>query len=250
MHIRLLKSNDEKSISHVVYWMRSLLQNFLPSLSPGVEAVNTPEYFSIIGQNLSDIMISDLLSTETFLNITNRMIYKDLSDFPITKVEQENVGVNFAVVWKRLHSGIFSLEESECQFLLIHNKLPVPERLHRVGLKDDPHCLWCPGNILGDIPHYFCSCLKTKILWTWLKSIILKKGNFRSVSDLDLLRLSFPQRAQEKAITWLIGSYTWYAWQNARGDTGDELKLEKFFGFLSFKYKDVKSIVGAIDGLG
>ena len=61
------------------------------------------------------------------------MIYRDMATFATPKVVREAV-VDYKLVWKRLHSGAVNPEGRDVLFLLVHNKLPVPERLFRIGV--------------------------------------------------------------------------------------------------------------------
>ena len=56
-------------------------------------------------------------------------------------------------------------------------------------------------------------------------------------SDWDLLHLSIPNSENQKCITWLISQYVDYAWRKfSISDSG--LNINKFYGFLTFKYKE------------
>ena len=53
----------------------------------------------------------------------------------------------------------------------------------------------------------------------------------------------------EQEIVWLIGTYVDYVWTKVFiGDS--ELKIEKFFGYLKFKYKNSGDSLGHISILG
>ena len=47
-------------------------------------------------------------------------------------------------------------------YLLLHNKLPVAERLFRIGFKNDPYCLNCPQAVKADVEHFLCQCERSK----------------------------------------------------------------------------------------
>ena len=71
------------------------------------------------------------------------MIYSELSEtFPVPKVELE-AGVPFGQVWKRLTMPVHLSEARDAIYLLVHNKLPVRERMFRIGLAGDPYCTQC-----------------------------------------------------------------------------------------------------------
>ena len=139
-------------------------------------------------------------------------------------------------------------------FLLIHNKLPVLERLFRIGVKQDPYCLHCAGAEVADLEHFFCACVRTRQCWSWvrLKILGLCDRGLQS-SNWELLNLMLPSTQFEQAIVWLISNFVSYVWTVCyNGDSA--VKLDKFFGFLTFKYKMDKNTcgitLGQIDGLG
>ena len=161
--IRLLKSEDRKSIDHLDYWMGSLLQNVFPDMGHVAEASSTPQFFTFIADNLAELIMNDLLNFNSVTEVTNKLIYSKIAQFPAPKVVVES-NVNYTLAWKRLHDSLLSSEEKDHMFMLLHNKLPVLERLHRLGVKDNPSCLVCPGQT-DNILHHFCSCLRTKRIW-------------------------------------------------------------------------------------
>ena len=59
--------------------------------------------------------------------------------------------MDYKLVWRRLHSVAVNPGGGDVLFLLVHNKLPVPERLFRIGVRNDPYCLHCPGAEMADI---------------------------------------------------------------------------------------------------
>ena len=43
----------------------------------------------------------------------------------------------------------------ETSFLLVHDKLPVKERIYRIGLSRDPYCDFCDAAVVQDTLHAF-----------------------------------------------------------------------------------------------
>ena len=248
---RLLRSGDQKSIAHMDFWLGSLLNGVVPLMGLGEQAVDIPEYFSHLGNCLASLMISELLSSSTLAKITNKMIYKDLASFKTPKVVSESL-LDYKLVWRRLHSTIVNHGACDVMFLLIHNKLPVPERLFRIGVKQDPYCLLCPGAMIADIEHFFCGCERTRQCWSWIRLKILGfcDQGLQS-SDWELLNLFLPRSQFEQEIVWLVTNYVRFVWTSRENSL---VKFEKFFGFLTFKYKFDKNIcglnLGPIPGLG
>ena len=57
-----------------------------------------------------------------------------------------------------------------------------------------------------------------------------------SVNDWDLINLLFPHSSHDSEIVWLVSSYVQYVWEMVQVKK-QEVKLDKFFGYLTFKYK-------------
>ena len=90
--------------------------------------------------------------------LSNKIVYMEMtSSFPPPKVVFDS-NRDYSVVWRRLHNPVVDSKAKDVMFLLLHNKLPVKERLFRIGLKNDPYCLKCDGAEINDIVHFFCSC--------------------------------------------------------------------------------------------
>ena len=122
-------------------------------------------------------------------------------------------------------------------FLLLHNKLPVKERLFRIGLKNDPYCLKCTGAEINDIVHFFCTCEAVCNTWSWLKGQVVQLGNMgANADDWDIVNLLFLSSSRDLEIVWLISTYVLYVWEMVHV-IKLEVKLDKFFGYLTFKYK-------------
>ena len=91
-----------------------------------------PEYFNHIGELFAEMMISDFLTTGSLGSITNKMVYVEMtSTLPPPKVVMES-NLDYNLTWSRLHSPVVDARARDVLYLLIHNKLPVPERLFRI----------------------------------------------------------------------------------------------------------------------
>ena len=89
------------------------------------------------------------------------MIFKDLAAFKTPKVFSEAL-VDYKVVWKRFLSPVVFPYSKDVMFLLLHNELPVPEHLFRIGVRQDPYCQYCSGAEIADVEHVFCTCERTR----------------------------------------------------------------------------------------
>ena len=65
----------------------------------------------------------------------------------------------------------------------------------------------------------------------------MQLGHMRvDVDDWDIVNLLFLRSSRDSEIVWLITSYVSYVWEMVHVKKS-EVKLDKFFGFLTFKYK-------------
>ena len=56
------------------------------------------------------------------------------------------------------------------------------------------------------------------------------------MDDWDLVNLLFTKSSNDSEIVWMISSYVLYVWEMVHVKKV-EVKLDKFFGYLTFKYK-------------
>ena len=144
---------------------------------------------------------------------------------------------DYSIAWRRLHSPVVDYKARDILFLLLHNKLPVKERLFRIGLRHDPYCVRCDGAEINDIVHFFCSCGTVCNTWTWLKRQVVHLGQMGAgVNDWEIDNLLFGKSVHDAEIVWMVSYYVLYVWEMVHVKRL-EVKLDKFFGFLTFKYK-------------
>ena len=105
-------------------------------------------------------------------------------------------------------------------------------------MKHDPYCLRCVGAEVSDIVHFFCSCVAVCNTWSWLKRQVVQLGQMNAgVEDEEIVNLCFVSCSNETEIVWMVSSYVQYVWEMVHIKKLHEVKLDKFFGFLTFKYK-------------
>ena len=144
---------------------------------------------------------------------------------------------DYRAAWRRLHSPVVDCKARDVLFLLLHNKLPVKERLFRIGLRHDPYCLKCAGAVVSDIVHFFCSCGAVCDTWSWVKGQVVQLSQVGAgVDDWEIVNLCFASSCNDKEIVWLVSSYVLYVWEMVHVREL-EVQRDKFFGFLTFKYK-------------
>ena len=182
--------------------------------------------------------MTDSLNNVTLHGFTNKLVYKEfMASLNPPKVVMES-GKEYGQVWRRLQSGVVDEKARDILFLLLHNKLPVPERLFRIKLLRDPYCQKCTGALISDLEHLFCCCSKTEHLWLWLTS---KLSTFdvklSRVSNWDLINLFYCRTPYDEEVTWLIANYVHFVWERTFVQEVS-VNLNAFFGFLTFKYRE------------
>ena len=143
---------------------------------------------------------------------------------------------DYSEVWARLHNPVVDYRARDVMYLLLHNKLPVQERLFRIRLKADPYCLYCVEAEIGDAVHFFCTCHKTSETWSWVKRQVITQVG-RDVLDWDVLNLFFPKSKHDREMVWMLTHYVLYVWDSLHVKESD-VKLDQFIGYLKFKYKE------------
>ena len=237
----MIKSGDQRTIRHLEYWLGDLLGNLSSSIKVGTSATVTHPYFEHIGLQLADMMISDFLNETSIRKICNKLIYRELmSDMVPPKIVRES-DLEYDKVWTRLHSIMIKDKAREIIYLIVHNKLPVAERMFRIKLRQDPYCIVCVGAEIADIEHYFCRCCKVECLWQWLRSKVnLVDVRLNTVLDKDLVNLCFGKTDYEKEVTWLIGHYVKFVWDRIYVREA-QASLDTLIGYLKFKYRDFQN---------
>ena len=239
--VRLINSGDKKSLQHLSFWLGDLLGTLIPGLGQMNSAAVIPEYFSHVGEVFADMMISDALTAGTLKSITNKVVYAEMTtSFPPPKVVMES-SLDYSLTWSRLHNAVVDAGARDVMYLLIHNKLPVPERLFRIRVKNDPYCQTCVGAVIADSEHFFTKCEGIVGSWTLVKNEILRYGDLRSnVDDWKIINLMFPKSRFDRELIWLVSSYVQYVW-NSVYVRGADVRAEQFFGFLRYKYKELQT---------
>ena len=149
--------------------------------------------------------------------------------------------MDYSLAWSRLHFSVVDARARDVMYLLIHNKLPVQERLFRIKLRNDPYCPSCVGAEIADTEHFFSRCDGIDGTWTLVKREIMRYGKFHNnVDDWKILNLLFPKSRLDKELVWLISSYVLYVWDSVY-TRGADVRANQFFGFLRFKYKELQS---------
>ena len=175
--------------------------------------VSVPSYFQHLAMLLTDAKIAEIFTSGSWKNVTNRAVYEyhvNLLESP--KIELD-FGASMSRAWKRLHLPFLFAEIRELFFLLLHNRLPVKERLFRIGMTTEPFCDYCLAvksiNSICDMEHFFCQCLRVIEAWRGVKEIAcnLLQVNLR---DSDLTTLLFPGHTFDAEVMWLLGSYVHY----------------------------------------
>ena len=238
---RLLKNADMKTLNHIDYWIGEALADFHPDLGHCQNPPVIPSFFMNLAEIVTDSRLSGAVTVNNWKMITNRIIYRHyVSQFPQTKVE-DCLMRSIPETWRKLCSPAISSSIREILFLLVHNKLPICERLFRVGKMNDPYCSTCMDlgfAYICDREHYFCTCEKVNDVWAEVRTILINisPARFASLSDLQWITLDIPKSKEYDCYVWLIGTYVDLVWRIVYG-RGGLLRREQVFGYLKYKYK-------------
>ena len=238
--LRLLKNSTEKSIRFADFWVGEVLKDLDSDFDQCVHPATFPAYFQSIAFSMADALSLDIISTNNWKQITNRMVYNcNLRFLPDPKVEID-LGYSLSDVWKLLWDPSLTSEMREILYLLIHRKLPVKERLFRINLAIDPYCEFCADELqsyqICDFEHFFCSCVRVSSVWPHIRNIILNCLQAQ-VSDQALITLCIPKSSYDKEITWIVGAYIDYVWRILHVEGTSVIDKKKLFGYLKFKYR-------------
>ena len=122
--LRLLSSNDEKSISYLVYWIGGVLSDPDPDFDKGPHPLILPEFFQELALIFADAQISEIVAVSNWRRLTHRNIYSHyLKSLTTCKVEIDS-GYDISYFWKRLLLPTIGCKEREILLLLVHRKLP------------------------------------------------------------------------------------------------------------------------------
>ena len=106
------------------------------------------------------MIVTDTLTGVNIKSLTNKAVYAEMTyTFPPPKVVRESER-DYGIVWTRLHSDVVEYRARDILYLMLHNKLPIQERMFRIRLRPDSYCKYCEGAEIADVEHFFCSCEK------------------------------------------------------------------------------------------
>ena len=255
--LRLMKSEDEKSKSHFNFWMVDLVCD----IWEGPQALGVQwgtvecEYFNSVGGILVEAKLQRNIRMDSWKLLSNKSIYKGFAeDFTKTKVERESVQ-SMDLVWSRLKllGQLANRQIHEVSYLLVHNKLPIQERLFRIGLARDPYCDVCSAGLDQDVLHYFSKCDRIQDFWRWLRTFLylIMGAQANLILDVDLLSFSWRRSTRDREITWLVSCFVWFVWESLERRGLADINGRELFGFLRFKYKEAlrRGMIVEIPGL-
>ena len=145
------------------------------------------------------------------------------------------------------------MKVQETNFLLVHDKLPVKERLYRIGLSRDPYCDFCDAAVFDDTLHCFAQCGQVKAFWRWIRTVLCLVMGAQAdlITDIDLLNFSWASSKCDREVVWLISWFVWFRWSKFNIDGSSAINGRELFGFMRYKYKESlhKNLLSPIQGL-
>ena len=239
---RLMKSEDNKSKKHLNFWLRDVLSDIWDGPTVRNEDLDC-EHFNLVAEIVVKAKLHDHVNVEYWRVLTNKMIYNGFAqNFTKTKVERE-APQPMCLAWSRLQSLEVNRRVQETNFLLVHNKLPVKERLFRIGLARDPYCDLCDVAVIQDTLHYFTQCERVGDFWEWVRSMLFLIVGAQAdlLQNSDLLNFTWAQCNSDREIVWLISWFVWFTWDRCQQDSMNRINERELFGFMRFKYKEARN---------
>ena len=104
--LRLLKSEDQKSIDHLGYCIGEVLGDLLPGVELGDHTQDSVEYYDYLASLVVDAKVADQVTAVNWKLVSNKSIYLGFSEgFPVPKVEMES-GMSYKLVWRSLSNPV------------------------------------------------------------------------------------------------------------------------------------------------
>ena len=239
--LRLLRDGDDKTLHHIDYWMGEMLVDFNEEFGSCRQRQSIPSFFMSLADLVTEARISETITVNNWKIVTNKLLYRQIiSGFPQTKVE-DDIGRSLSEVWRKIWQPCITSSTREILYLSMHHKIPSRERLFRIGLANDPYCVFCfenSGALTCDREHMFCTCEKVAAVWAEIKTVLVSliPAGTSSLSNMQLLTLDLPKFDEEKTYVWILGNYMELVWKLVHLQ-GVYLGKGKVFGYLKFKYK-------------
>ena len=249
---RLMKSTDVKSQSHLKFWMSEFLEDIWEgpddcAISGNMES----EHFNEIAGLISNVRLLENMDISLWRSHSNKSIYTKFAEsFVKPKVERES-SWDMCHIWRRLNLLKFTPDAHEVAYLMIHNKLPLRERLFRFRLASDPYCQACSSAEIEDTIHYFITCERVQYYWKWVRRLCIRILNLTKIEDKMLLKFYWPTSRKDRDISWLISHFIFIVWDMLGRRKLSYVNEREFFGFLKFRYRKalVLNAVSEVDML-
>ena len=117
---RLMKSEDDRSKSHLQFWLNDILADVWDGPVVRYEDLDC-EHFNLVADIIVEAKLHDHIQVESWQTLTNKIIYTGFAQrFIKTKVERE-AALPMCLVWSRVRSLGINRTVQETSLLLVHN---------------------------------------------------------------------------------------------------------------------------------
>jgi hypothetical protein len=194
------------------YWIGLPLRSFFPGISFNSEAhcENYGLYYdSVVSSCRAN---GNQILTKFTVETTFREIYNFLPEGKAQKsrVALKNKSVDYVDLWKRFCATSSSPEAKETWFKIIHDILPVKERLSRFHITPDPMCAVCTEGKTESIGHLLLECTFSRKARVLCYQLIGEDAQRRcNVMDINFFTKEF-FNSNEKAI--IFSEYIYAVW--------------------------------------
>jgi hypothetical protein len=199
--------------AHLSFWMGPQLRLRVPSLPlvPQAPSLPLPSFFQQLLPLLLEALALPAVAAADLGAVTSKGLYTQwTADLPYPKVEYKRPELPWHLIWPRLET--LPLLDKDFFFSLLHNILPLPDRLRRLGMEPFAQCDSC-GDPLADVLHCFVRCPRVAASWAFLLHRISRVVPFL-LGDDDVLFLAWPPSPVEDALLSAVSSYVVWVWES------------------------------------
>ena len=135
-----------------------------------------------------------------------------ISQLKPCKAELSKSDIDWPQVWSNARHPSFDSEMSSLSFMILHDLLPVEERLSRILKNQSPFCKYsCSGSPISDQFHVSFNCKESKEVGDWLLRCV--RLLYPDISPETLLGLNL---VGFDAILWLTVATFNYIWKRRK----------------------------------
>ena len=170
-----------------------------------------PPLFMKTLENITESLENNIFFASDITSVTAKNLYLSMLDnLPPPKVETKFPDYDWALIWRRLCSGVLSPVAKSLLYLIVHDRVSTRDRGFRLMPRKfcSPMCVKCEHQERETCSHRYLHCVRVSESWEWLRTIIVVLDPCTGLMDDEsILRLNFSRSLRDNAVIWLIGVY-------------------------------------------